>query len=145
MIFSSDTKLLAVAGGVYALAGAAVLCQAVFAAFPLDANEQKRPDRQARSAQIEHYMDARLGVALLLAGFVLQVIGTLGTATLNGPAALLLIALALGLSIYAMLKSSLAEGFVTAPAEASVAAPAVAEPVHNLVELRPAKTAETTA
>lgn len=56
--------------------------------------------------QIEHQMDARLGAALLLARFALQVIGTLGTPTLNGFAALLLIALAFGLVVYAMLKST---------------------------------------
>ena len=56
--------------------------------------------------QIDHQMDARLGAALLLARFALQVIGTLGTPTLNGFAALLLIALAFGLVVYAMLKST---------------------------------------
>ena len=50
--------------------------------FPLDANVEKRADQLVRSVQIEHRMDARSGAALLLAGFVLQVIGNLGTATL---------------------------------------------------------------
>jgi hypothetical protein len=145
MIFSSDTKLLAVAGVVYALAGAAFLCQAVFAAFPLNASPEKRADRWVRNAQIEHRMDARLGALLLLAGFFLQVIGTLGTATLNGPAAIMLIALAFGLVTYGLLKSSLAEAFLVSPVEDKVPAPVTAEPINNLIELRPAKTAETIA
>jgi hypothetical protein len=145
MIFSSDTKLLAVAGIVYALAGAAILCQAVFATFPLNENVEKRADRRLLGVQIEHHMDARLGAALLIAGFALQVIGTLGTPTLNGFAALLLIALAFGLVVYAMLKSTLAEDFLVAPAEdaVKVSVPAPADEIGNLVELRPAKMAET--
>ncbi len=72
-------------------------------------------------------------------------IGNLGTATLNGPAALLLIALAFGLIAYAMVKSALAETLLVAPVEDKVPAPAPAEQIHNLVELRAAKTAETVA
>jgi hypothetical protein len=88
-------------------------------------------------------MDARLGGLLLLAGFVLQLIGTLGTVALNGPGALLLIALAFVLIVYAMLKSSLVERFRVLPVEDKVVAPAPAVQVENLIALRPVKTAET--
>lgn len=148
MIFASDTRLLAVAGIVYALAAAAILCQTAFATLPL------RPipasGRQADIFRVEQGLDLRVGGCLLLLGFFMQIVGTLGTATLNGPAALLLIALALGLMFYAMMRSSLAESFVVsqpqidtdAVASLPVVEPIISEPASNLVELRPIKAAE---
>jgi hypothetical protein len=152
MIFASDTRLMAVAGIVYALAASALLCQAAFAAFPLQAGA-KTVGRGADISRMEHGMDARLGACLLVIGFALQMIGTLGTTTLNGPAALLLLALALGLAVYTMMKSTLAENFlgaevavqapVAAPVVVAAAEPAIAEPANNLVELRPIKAVES--
>lgn len=149
MIFASDTRLLAVAGIVYALAGAAILCQTAFATLPLR-NSKQASDRQTDISRIEQGMDVRVASCLLALGFFLQIVGTLGTATLNGPAALLLIGLALGLIYYAMMRSNLAENFVVSQPQIDsdalvslpVVAPVVDEPASNLVELRPIKAAE---
>ncbi len=149
MIFQSDTKLLAVAGIVYALAAAAMLCQSVFAALPLQAGAS---EKGTQLSQLEQRLDMRVGACLLVIGFSLQMLGTLGTATLNGPAALLLLALAFGLIVYAMMRSTLAERYIAAempvvvatPSIAAVVQPEPAPPVSNLVELRPIKAAEPT-
>jgi len=55
------------------------------------------------------WLDSRVGAALLVVGFFLQVTGTLGTATLNTPAVFVLLGLALFAGYYALSKDLLVD------------------------------------
>jgi hypothetical protein len=113
MIWTSNANLWAVAGTVYALAGAVLLCYATF--------HVPRPSRAGTTAYDldvrrlnEQWLDTRIGVVLLAVGFFLQATGALGTATLNGPAAIVLLGLAFAAVVYAMMRSSIVERMIEA-------------------------------
>jgi hypothetical protein len=120
MIWASNANLWPVAGMVYALAGAALLCHAVFLAPPPSRAGAVAPDANALRQLNEQWLDTRIGAALLVVGFFLQATGTLGTPTMNGPAAFVLLGLAFAAVLYGLMKSSLVEDLMEA--EKSVAA-----------------------
>ncbi|MDO9383902.1 MAG: hypothetical protein Q7T86_13680 [Hyphomicrobiaceae bacterium] len=114
---ASTANLWAVAGLVYALAGAALLALSVFAA-PQPAHNA--PSRDMRRS-IEQWLDARIGAALIVAGFFLQATGSIGTATLNTPAIFVLLGLALAAAYYGLTKDLIVEKLADASPHASPA------------------------
>lgn len=141
---ASTANLWAVAGLVYALAGASLLALSVFATLP-PAHDTLNVDLRR---SLEQWLDARIGAALIVVGFFLQMTGSIGTATLNTPAIFVLLGLALAAGYYALTKDlivdrlavataqgapalgeSLRETTVSEPAESVVLAPAVLVPV----------------
>jgi hypothetical protein len=113
MIWTSNTNLWAVAGMVYALAGAVLLCYATFHVPRPSRSGPTAYDLDARRLN-EQWLDTRIGVVLLAVGFFLQATGALGTATLNGPAAIVLLGLAFATVVYGMTRSSIVEGMIDA-------------------------------
>jgi hypothetical protein len=123
MIWASNANLWPVAGIVYTLAGAALLCHAVFLAPPPSRAGAAPPDANTLRRLNEQWLDTRIGAALLVVGFFLQVTGALGTPTMNGPAAFVLLGLAFAAVLYGLMKSSLIEELLEA--DKSVAAQTV--------------------
>jgi len=105
---ASTANLWAVAGLVYALAGASLLALSVFAAPQPAYNTPSRDMRRS----LEQWLDARIGVALIVIGFFLQMTGSIGTTTLNAPAVFLLLALALAAGYYGLSKDLIVEKLV---------------------------------
>lgn len=102
---ASIANLWAVAGLVYALAGASLLALSVFAA-PHPA--YSGPSRDMRRS-LEQWLDARIGAALIVVGFFLQMTGAIGTAALNTPAVFVLLALAVAAGYYGLSKHLIVE------------------------------------
>lgn len=117
---ASTANLWAVAGLVYALAGASLLALSVFAA-PQPAHDTQRRDLRT---SLEQWLDARIGATLIVVGFFLQATGAVGTATLNTPAIFVLLGLALAAAYYAMTKDLLVDKLATA----------AAAPVHDVAK-----------
>jgi hypothetical protein len=110
MILSTNANLWAIAGNVYALAGAALLCNAVFlSATPGKAGADGTYERRR---QCEQWLDTRVGAVLMVVGFFLQATGALGTETLKVPAVFVLLGLCLAAAYYAMMKGLLVEDLV---------------------------------
>ena len=112
---ASTANLWAVAGLVYALAGASLLALSVFAA-PQPA--YAAPNLDLRRS-VEQWLDARIGAGLIVAGFFLQATGAVGTATLNKPAVLVLLGLALAAAYYGLTKDLIIEKLAGQQADAS--------------------------
>ena len=92
---ASDMNLWTAAGLVYVLAGAALLCNALFLSpAPMQAPEVAERDPLSLQRVGRQWLDTRVGAVLIVLGFFLQTTGALGTPTLNGPGALVLLALA---------------------------------------------------
>jgi hypothetical protein len=135
MSFASNSNLWAVAGMVYALAGAALLCNAVFL--------NPAPARAMRGSEIDNlrrlsaqWLDSRIGAALLVTGFFLQATGALGTATLNTPAVFVLLGLAFAISLYAMVKDLVVEDLLGVHAsqdDEPIVTPAPKEPASLIL------------
>jgi hypothetical protein len=102
---ASTANLWAVAGLVYALAGASLLALSVFAAPQPAFNAPSRDMRRS----LEQWLDARIGAALIVIGFFLQMTGSIGSATLNTPAIFVLLALALAAGYYGLSKDLIVE------------------------------------
>lgn len=102
-----------VAGLVYALAGAALICNAVFLIPPPSHQVASSGDLEGHRAALRRmsrqWLDTRVGSALLLIGFFLQATGAIGTEKLNTPAVFALLALAIFAGYYAMLRDLRAE------------------------------------
>jgi hypothetical protein len=113
MILSTNANLWVVAGIVYALAGAALLCNSVFLS-PAPGRSAGASDAAARRRLTEQWLDARIGAVLVVAGFFLQATGALGSETLRVPAAFVLLGLALGAVYYGLMKSLLVENLMDA-------------------------------
>lgn len=112
---ASTANLWAVAGLVYALAGASLLALSVFAApQPV----QVASSRDIRRS-IEQWLDARIGAVLIVVGFFLQATGAVGTATLNTPAVFVLLGLALAAGYYGLSKDLIVEKLAAEPASAA--------------------------
>lgn len=127
MITATAPNLWAVAGLVYALAGAGLLCSAVFSYDTLFAVAGS--DRKTQKSQLAQKLDARLGALLLFLGFFFQASGLVGGAALETPGALMLLGLALGLLVYLLAKDLMIEQAVTMTAVDSSPAPLRIEPV----------------
>lgn len=120
---ASTANLWAVAGLVYALAGASLLALSVFA-VPQPAHNA--PSRDMRRS-IEQWLDARIGAALIVAGFFLQATGSVGTASLNTPAIFVLLGLALAAGYYGLTKDLIVEQLADTSPHASPVYVAVVE------------------
>lgn len=116
---ASTANLWAVAGLVYALAGASLFALSVFSQ-PHPAAE--RPD-QTLHESVGHWLDGRIGAGLILAGFFFQLTGAVGTTTLNTPAIFVLLGLALAAGYYALSKDLLIEKIAAGTAQAPRALP----------------------
>jgi len=105
MDVATGSNLWAIAGHLYALTGAAL----VFGAFSQLANAASLFDSTDAQAASQRF-DAKLGAGLVALGFFLQATGAVGNAAiLFTPAVFLLLALALGLAIYAGAKDVLVD------------------------------------
>jgi hypothetical protein len=113
MMLASSSNLWEVAGSVYALVGAALFCNAAFlnpAPSCRDVASPAHPIEERTLRRLSaQWLDSRVGAALLVVGFFLQVTGTLGTATLNTPAVFVLLGLALFAGYYALSKDLLVD------------------------------------
>jgi hypothetical protein len=131
MTFATTYNLWNIAGMVYALAGAALLCNAVFsipAGFSYAAASQVKPLTRHEARRLNgQWLDMRFGSGLLVIGFFLQITGALGTATLNTPAIFVLLALALLAGYYALAKDLIADRLVNDSA-VETATPLLAPP-----------------
>jgi hypothetical protein len=147
MILSTNANLWAIAGTVYALAGAALLCNAAFLSPAPQAGGQD--DLFSRRRLYEQWLDCRIGAVLVVIGFFMQATGSLGTASLKAPAAFVLLGLCLASAYYAMMKGLMVETLM-GPAEpqrqdrplslvhpAPVVSPAPVAPVAHAAELDP--------
>jgi hypothetical protein len=105
----SQMNLWSVAGLVFALAGVTLLSMALFTVPRPSARAETVPSHIALRRQTGQWLDQRIGAVLLVIGFFLQTTGALGTGTLNGAAALVLLGLAFGIAAYALLKDSIVE------------------------------------
>lgn len=146
---TTTTNLWAIAGLVYALAGSALLCNAVFF-NPAPSGISTSSQSHAMRRLGEQWLDMRIGSVLLVAGFFLQATGALGTNTLNKPAIFVLLGLAFGAALYAMVKDLVVEGLIAAwtplvrdttpaPAPKEIAAQVIvasADEASKVVELR---------
>ena len=116
MMVASNLNLWAVAGSVYALAGASLFCNATFlspAPTRLSASSgQIGVESSALRRLGAQWLDARVGAALLVVGFFLQTTGAIGTTTLNIPAVFVLLGLALFAGYYAMSKDLMVESLL---------------------------------
>lgn len=142
---ASTANLWAVAGLVYALAGASLLALSVFAAPQPAYNAPSRDMRRS----LEQWLDARIGATLIVVGFFLQMTGSVGTASLNTPAVFVLLALALAAGYYGLSKDLIVEKLadrssesgpgqdvaVLEQAETATVAPVVLVPVQETVIL----------
>jgi hypothetical protein len=113
MILTTSANLWAVAGTVYALAGASLLCNALFLT-PAPGGSGGPADVFTRRRVCAQWLDSRVGAALLVIGFFLQATGSLGTDALRVPAAFVLLGLALGAVYYALMKDLLVDNLVEA-------------------------------
>jgi hypothetical protein len=113
MILSTNANLWAIAGTVYALAGASLLCNSLFLT-PAPDGSGASGDAFTRRRLYEQWLDARVGAALVVIGFFLQATGSLGSGTLKVPAAFVLLGLALGAVYYALMKGLLIENLLEA-------------------------------
>jgi hypothetical protein len=113
MILSTNANLWAIAGMVYALAGSALLCNAVFLS-PTPGQSGAVDGSQERRRQCEQWLDTRIGAVLIVIGFFLQATGALGTETLRTPAVFVLLGLCLAAAYYAMMKGLLVENLMAA-------------------------------
>ncbi len=116
MTFVTTYNLWSIAGMVYALAGAALFCNAVFS-FPsgfsyATASRDKPLARHVARRLNAQWLDMRIGSTLLVIGFFLQLTGALGTASLNVPAVFVLLALALCAGYYALAKDLIADRLI---------------------------------
>lgn len=111
MILSTNANLWAIAGMVYALAGACLLCNSLFLT-PAPERASAPGDAFARRKLYEQWLDSRVGGALVVVGFFLQATGSLGSNSLNVPAAFVLLGLALGAVYYAMMKGLMVENLL---------------------------------
>jgi drug/metabolite transporter (DMT)-like permease len=121
MSLASNYNLWNVAGLVYALAGAALICNASFLTPPpkLAGPHDAEIERDVLRRMCLQWLDTRTGGVLLVVGFFLQMTGALGTTSLNTPAVFVLLALAIFAAYYALSKDLLAEHLI--PAEISSA------------------------
>lgn len=110
MIFSTNANLWAIAGVVYALAGASLLCNSVFLTPAPD--RAVGDDAFSRRRRYEQWLDARIGAVLIVIGFFLQATGGLGTETLKTPAVFVLLALGLAATYYGLVKESVIEDLI---------------------------------
>lgn len=108
MILSTNANLWTVAGMVYALAGAALLCHSVFLS-PAPHSATTAEDKFSRRRLYEQWLDLRIGAVLILIGFFLQATGSLGTETLKVPAAFVLLGLAFAAAYYGLMKDLVVE------------------------------------
>jgi hypothetical protein len=113
MATTSIANLWWVAGFVYALAGALLLCNAVFAGQRPSQQHAGSFDDYSLRRLGEQWLDARIGAVLMVIGFFLQATGAVGTPALTAPGALMLLALAFATGYYAMMRNSLAEELVS--------------------------------
>lgn len=125
---ASTANLWAVAGLVYALAGASLLALSVFA-VPQPAGA---PTERTLHKAIGQWLDGRIGAALIVAGFFLQMTGSIGTPTLNAPAVFVLLALALAAGYYGLSKDLLIDRLASAKADVNVTA--AVEPRRELLD-----------
>jgi hypothetical protein len=143
MTLTSSFNFWAVAGMVYALAGAALFFNASFANPVPSLNSQESGGSLRRMCG--QWLDSRIGAALLVIGFFLQLTGTAGSMTLNKPAVFVLLGLALFGTYYAfardliverLLESSNAPALEKAASSESAAVTSV-EPVTDPVQPAP--------
>jgi hypothetical protein len=153
MTLASNFNFWAVAGLVYALAGAALFCNASFAnpvPSPHSRGASADPERHALRRLGAQWLDSRVAAALLVVGFFLQLTGAVGTTTLNKPAVFVLLGLALFAGYYALAKDLLVEqllspaapapdktAFVETVDETTSAGAAVSEAAPAALEYRP--------
>lgn len=117
---ASSMHLWTVAGFVYALAGVALLCNAIFLApvrSDAVASAWSVPQTNALRRIFAQWLDARIGAALLFVGFFLQMTGAIGTPALNRPAVFVLLVLALAAVYYAFTRDLIIERMADASAE----------------------------
>jgi hypothetical protein len=114
MTLASTYNFWTVAGLVYAFAGAALICNAVFLIAPPSQRLADAPevDRTTLRRQSQQWLDTRVGAVLLAIGFFLQATGAVGTSTLNTPAVFVLLALAMFAGYYAMARDLMTEDMV---------------------------------
>jgi hypothetical protein len=116
MMMASNMNLWTAAGLVYVLAGSALLCNALFLnPPPMQAPQAAERDPTSLQRLGRQWLDSRVGAVLIVIGFFLQTTGALGTPTLNGAGALVLLALAFCTACYAMMRDSLVDDLVVAP------------------------------
>jgi K+ transporter len=134
-----------VAGSVYALAGAALFCNATFLtpapSYLSAGSTQTSVEPNAPRRLGAQWLDSRVGAALLVIGFFLQATGAVGTTTLNTPAVFVLLGLALFAGYYAMTKDLLIESLLARSghlAHEPDRAPEFDEPAPALIENPPA-------
>lgn len=130
MTLASTYNFWSVAGLVYALAGASLICNAVFLIAPpsqrLASPDASKLDRTTLRRQSQQWLDTRVGAVLLAIGFFLQATGAVGTSTLNTPAVFVLLALAIFAAYYAMARDLMTEDML--PADVVSAHEAIEEP-----------------
>jgi drug/metabolite transporter (DMT)-like permease len=107
MILSTNGNLWAIAGVIYALAGATLICNALF--LTPTPGKSTAADSFALRRQYEQWLDYRVGAVLIAVGFFLQVTGAFGSETLRVPAAFVLLGLALAAAYYALMKGLFVE------------------------------------
>jgi len=108
----TSANLWTVAGLVYALAGVALVFNAVYLS-PAPSRTGSGTDASAFRRMFGQWLDARVGAALVVVGFFLQATGTVGTSTLNTPAVFVLLGLALAASYYALMRDLIIEDLVS--------------------------------
>ena len=146
MTFATTYNLWSIAGMVYALAGAALLCNAAFSipsgfSFAPASADKPLPRHDARRLN-GRWLDLRTGSSLLVIGFFLQMTGAVGTASLNVPAVFVLLALALFAGYYALTKDLIADRLV-AESEPQVDTPLLAPPARAAAPEAQAAPADT--
>jgi hypothetical protein len=112
MILSTNGNLWAIAGVIYALAGAVLICNALFLT-PTPGNTSTA-DGFALRRQYEQWLDYRVGAALIAIGFFLQATGAFGSETLRVPAAFVLLGLCLAAAYYGFMKGPFVENLILA-------------------------------
>lgn len=113
----------AISGLVYALAGAALFFNSAYATpAPFQSRADETPEIAMRKATAQ-WLDSRVGAALLVTGFFLQLTGTAGTAMLNRPAVFVLLGLAAFAAYYALSKDLIVEKFMTSSETQQQSAP----------------------
>ncbi|MFA5955544.1 hypothetical protein [Hyphomicrobium sp.] len=142
MALASSYNFWSVGGLIYALAGIALICNAVFLTPP-PSRLIKTTSAGEISAELRRmsrqWLDTRVGAALLVVGFFLQATGAVGTSTLNTPAVFVLLALAVFAGYYALSRDLMAEALILAGTP-----PAVSEATDDPVTIVPS-TADITA
>jgi hypothetical protein len=136
MTLASNYNLWSVAGLVYDLAGAALICNAVFLTPAPDRTAisnaaVKSQDTLRRLSQ--QWLDTRVGAVLLVIGFFLQATGALGTPSLNTPAVFVLLGLAVFAVYYWLSKDLLADQMSSAVPDFTGEEAYKAEPIPALI------------